>query len=121
MANRNYNRHQSLEKEVKSLYADVSIGASGAPTISKALGITSIVRDSAGVYILTLDDKYTRLMSFQVSQLVAAAEDLTFQLESEDVDGLKTIQFRCLTANVETDPSSGSRLLINIDLKNSSV
>ncbi|MBV6514142.1 MAG: hypothetical protein FMNOHCHN_03732 [Ignavibacteriaceae bacterium] len=122
MANRNYNRYQALEKEVKALYADVDIGAAGAPTIVKALGITSIARDSDGVYTITLDDKYTRLLHVDVKQLVSAAEDLTFQLVSEDVAGSKEISLRCLAAAaVETDPSNGSKLLIKIELKNSSV
>lgn len=121
MANRNFNRFQALEKEVKSLYLDVAIGASGAPTLTKGLGITSITRDSAGVYIITLNDTFKRLMSFDVKQLVSAAEDLTFQLETESVASAKTIQFRAVAAGVETDPSNGSRLLIKIDVKNSSV
>lgn len=120
MASRNFNRAQNLEKEVKSLFLDVSIGASGAPTLTKGLGIASITRDSAGVYIVTLQDKYVRLMHVDVKQLVASAEDLQFQLESEDVDGDKTIVFRCVdSTGTETDPSDGSRLLAKIDLKNS--
>ncbi len=123
MANRNFHRVQSLTREVKSLYAYVSIGATGAPTLStdNSVGVTSISRDSAGVYIVTLDDKYNRLVHFNVMMLEATAEDLTFQVESEDVDGAKTIQFQCKAAAVETDPSNGSVLLIKIDLKNTSV
>lgn len=121
MANRNFNRFQALEKEVKSLYADVAIGASGAPTLTRGLGIQSITRDSAGVYIVMLQDAYNRLMHVDIKQVVATAEDLTFQVEAEDVDGAKTIQFRCLAAATETDPSSGSRLLIKIDVRNTSV
>lgn len=120
MANRNFNRAQALEKEVKSLYADVAIGAAGAPTLTKGLGIASITRDSAGVYIVTLDDSYTRLMSVHITQLAATAEDLTFQLETEAVSASKTLQFQCKAAAVETDPSNGSRLLITINVKNSS-
>ena len=121
MANRNFNRFQALEKDIKALYADVAIGASGAPTLTRGLGVASIVRDSAGVYVLTLQDAYNRLMSVDVKQLVAAAEDLQFQLEAEDVDGAKTVTFRCIdSAAAETDPSSGSRLLIKIDVRNTS-
>jgi len=120
MANRNFNRAQALEKEIKTLYADVSIAASGAPTLTKGLGITSIARDAAGEYTLTLDDKYTRLMHASFIHLDADAQDLIFQLNSEDVDGDKTITFECLTADAETDPADGSRILIRIDLKNSS-
>lgn len=123
MANRRFFTTQSLSREVKSVYAYVSIGASGAPTLNtnKSIGITSITRDSAGVYIITLDDKYNALLHFNVMMLEATAEDITFQVESEDVDGAKTIQFQCKAAAVETDPSNGSVLLIKIDLKNTSV
>lgn len=100
----------------------MSIAGSGAPTLSRGLGVASIVRDSAGVYTLTLQDKYMRLMHVEIAQLVATAEDLSFQLVAEDVDNAKTIQFRCIDSSAaETDPSSGSRLLVRIEVKNSSV
>jgi hypothetical protein len=122
MANRNFNRFQALEKEVKALYADVAIGATGAPTLTKGLGIASIVRDSAGTYTVTLADAYTRLMFANVVQIVSGgAEDLDFQLDSEDVDGAKTVTIVAHAAGTETDPSDGSRLLIKLEVKNSSV
>ena len=121
MASRMVNRMQALEKEVKTLHADIAIGASGAPTLTKGLGIASVTRDSAGVYDITLEDDYTRLLSVDVKQLVAASEDLAFQLESETVSTTKIIRIRAHAAGVETDPSSGSRLLVKIELKNSSV
>lgn len=122
MANRNFNRFQALEKEVKALYADVAIGATGAPTLTEGLGVASVVRDSAGVYIITLQDKYNRLMQVSAVQLAAAAEELTIQLEAEAVATSKTVTIRCIdAAAAETDPSNGSRLLIRIDVKNSTV
>lgn len=123
MANRRFQRLQSLTREVKHLHAKVAIGASGAPTLDSeiSVGIASISRDSAGVYILTLDDKYKKLVGFKVMQEAAAAEDLTFQIESEDVASAKTIQFQCKAAAVETDPSSGSSLFLEIAVKNTSV
>lgn len=123
MANRNFHRVQSLSREAKIVHAKVAIGASGAPTLdaNSSVGVASISRDSAGVYLLTLDDAYNALLHFNVMQVEASAEDLTFQIESEDVDGAKTIQFQCKAAAVETDPSDGSSLLIRIELKNSSV
>ena len=123
MANRSFHRVQSLAREAKHLYAYVSIGATGAPTLdtNKSIGVASITRDSAGVYIITLDDKYNNLLFFDAMMLEATAEDITFQVESEDVDGAKTIQFQCKAADTETDPSDGSVLLIKIEVKNSSV
>jgi hypothetical protein len=111
-----------LEKEVKSLYADVSIAAAGAPTLERGLGVASIARDAQGVYTVTLQDKYNRLMACEVSILSASAQDLHAQLESEDVESAKTITFRTQdAAAAEQDPASGTRLLIRIDVKNSSV
>jgi hypothetical protein len=123
MANRNFHRVQSLAREVKSVYANVSIGASGAPTLNanSSVGVASVSRDSAGVYIFTLDDKYNALLHVDVIMLEATAEDITFQIESEDVSSAKTIQIQCKAAAVETDPSDGSVLLVKIDLKNTSV
>lgn len=121
MANRNFNRYQALEKEIKSLYLDVAIGASGAPTLTKGLGVTSIVRNSAGDYTITLDDKYMRLMSCSIQQLSSSSVDLTFQLKAESVASAKTIEILSHAAAVATDPANGTRLLIKIDLKNSSI
>jgi len=123
MASRNFHRVQSLSRELKIVSALVNIGASGAPTkvVNDSVGVATIVRDSAGVYIMTLDDKYNGLVYFNVMQEASSAEDLTFQMESEDVTGAKTVQFQCKAAAVETDPSSGSVLRITMFLKNSSV
>ena len=123
MANRNFHRVQSLAREVKSVYANVSIGASGAPTlnVNASVGVASVSRDSAGVYIFTLDDKYNSLLHVNIIQVEATAEDLTFQVESEAVASTKVITIQCKAAAVETDPSDGSVLLVKIDLKNTSV
>lgn len=121
MANRNFNRRQALEKEVKDLYAAVSIGATGAPTLTSHVGILSISRTSAGLYRLTLEDKYTALKSFKVIHKVATAEDLNFQVKAEAVSGsVPYIDFFCLTAGSATDPSNGAVLLIKIEVKNTS-
>lgn len=123
MANHRFQKVQSYTREVKILHAKVAIGASGAPTLdaSASLGVASITRDSAGVYDLTLSGTYNSLNHMSVTQIAATAEDLTFQIESEDVANTKVIKFQSKAAAVETDPSSGSTLLIRIELKNTSV
>lgn len=118
MASRNFNRLQALEKEIKHLHMEVAIGGTGAPTLTSGLGIASISRTSAGLYQITLQDKYVRLMGMSIMQLVSSAEDLVFQVQAEDVDSAKTISFHCLAGGVATDPSSGSKLFIQIMLKN---
>ncbi len=121
MANRNFQRRQALEHEIKDLYATATIGASGAPTLTSRVGVATLVRNSAGLYTLTLQDKYNALKFFQVTMLDNDLQDLTVQLKAEDVDGLKTIQFSTLTAGSATDPQSGQTMLIKIELKNTSV
>lgn len=121
MANRNFNRMQALEKEIKELFLDVAIGGTGAPTLTEGLGITSIARVGAGHYRITLNDKFSRLMHADMIHLAATAEDLTMQIKLETVATTKLVEFFTLTAGTETDPASGDRLLITLKLKNSSV
>lgn len=124
MANRDYNRRQSLEKEVKDLYARVTIGTSGAPTLvaNQSLGIASISRTSAGLYVLTLQDRYASLKYFDGQHINSSAEDLNMQLVSETVSASsKQITFRTLAAAVATDPADGDVLLLKVEVKNTNV
>lgn len=121
MANRTFNRKQALEKQVCEIYAKVSIGSSGAPTLVDRTGIASIVRNSAGTYTLTLQDRYVSLKSAQIEFMNATAQDLQAQLLAETVNSsTPAIQFVCLTAATATDPSSATTVLIKLDLKNTS-
>lgn len=123
MANRNFNRKQSLEKEVKEIYAKVTIGATGAPTLvaASSKGVASISRTSAGLYVLTLQDKYNALMHFDCCVVTPSAEDLNCNLKAESVASAKTVTFLCTAAGVATDPASGDSFLIALQLKNTSV
>jgi hypothetical protein len=65
MANRLFGsqfKYSFVRKPVE-LWCQVAIGATGAPTLSatKSKGITSVVRNSAGRYTITLNDKYQEL------------------------------------------------------------
>jgi len=121
MSDSNFYRVQSKERETKIVHAEVAIGASGAPTITSAKGVASIVRNSAGDYTVTLSERYSRVLSMSVLLKAAAAEDLTSQLVSETVASTKTINFLTLAAAVATDPSNGASLFIRLELKNSDI
>jgi hypothetical protein len=135
MANKTFNKVQAYEREVKHLYAEIAIGASGAPTLTRGYGVTSVSRTSAGLYRITLDSKYNRLMNAHVTQKVSAVENLTFQVKAEAIAASKTIDVHCVkqvlavdfgaeTATLTptaTDPSNGSTLFVKLELKNSSV
>jgi hypothetical protein len=123
MANRNYNRKQALEKEVKEIYAKVTIGASGAPTLvaANSQGVASISRTSAGLYVLTLQDKYMKLMHASFDVTTPTISDIKANLKSESVASAKTVTFHCSTGAIATDPADGDSFLISLQLKNSSV
>ena len=123
MATRRFQQFQgTLEKQIVKLFANISIGAAGAPTLNSngSLGIASVTLTSPGLYEVTLSDQYSKLMNVHSQQVVAVAEDLNFQLKSETMS-TKKFELHCLTAGVATDPSSGSILLLEITLRNTSV
>lgn len=121
MANRNFNRFQALEKEVKALYADISIGAAGAPTLVEGLGIASVALAGTGLYTITLQDKYNRLMSANAIAMEPSTV-LHAYVYAETVSTNKTLSLIVVDpTGAAVEPPSGTRLLIRIDVKNSSV
>lgn len=124
MANRNFQsvRH-SLEKRVVDIFAHITIGGTGAPTLdtTASKGVASISRTSAGLYVLTLEDRYVRLLMFQslvklVSTSIPASPFL--QLSAETVATNKTITFQYADVSTPsaTDPASGEELYLQITL-----
>lgn len=130
MANRQFSQFRySLEKAVVDLYAKVAIGATGAPTLSRGKGIASISRTSAGLYVITLQDKYNALLHVSCAQIDGTVPMTApvFNVVSETVGSTKlvTVQFTAATAAGDTtlvaaDPDNGATLLIKITLSNSS-
>jgi hypothetical protein len=124
MANRFFeNRRYSMEKAVVDLWANVSIGATGAPTLNTAKGIASISRSSAGVYVFTLQDSYQRLLNMNVTFFAngaaAAAPDVN-QSVADTVNTTKTITIRCNNnSGTATDPASGEVMFAQFTLSNS--
>ena len=132
MANRNFNRVQGLDKEVKFLFLQASIGASGAATLneSKSVGIKSISRSATGEYDITLgvpggsSDTYPSLLYVQPILLDAAAiaanGGLSFQIEAETVSSDGVIKLFALDKDgAIAEIRSGDVLQIMIVVKNS--
>ena len=120
MASRNFNRKQALEKQCKELYAKLTFGSSGAVTLTTGYGIASVTKSATGDYKITLSDKYVSLKYFDAVLLKSSGEDIRVQLKAESVNSAKTIDFYTLTGSSATNPSSGSALLIKLELKNTS-
>lgn len=125
MANRFFNQFRfSMEKNVVDLYLKVNIGASGAPTIARGKGIASITRTSAGLYVITLQDKYHALLNVQSAVKLASGlpASALFAISAEAVATAKTItvQYADGDTPAATDPDSGAVLYFTITLSNSS-
>ena len=123
MANVGFWPLQSRQKGIKEVHIKVTIGATGACTRDAAasLGVASITRTSAGLYVITLRDKYTALVNAQFVALDNAIQDLTFQVNAETVASTKTITLWTLTGATATDPTDTAIIYGTITLKNSSV
>ena len=112
-----------MEKQPVDLYAQVAIGATGAPTLSVAnsKGIASIARNSAGQYTITLQDPYVRLMMAQAvvqnSTGISASPDLG--IISMDVVSAQTVVIQLSAAGTATELEDGDTLMLQLTLSNS--
>ena len=110
MANRRFQRMQALQKEVKKLHVVINTDGSGDVSSIEGVGIDS-VQHAANVYTITLEDKYNKFLGAHVLPAAAA----NFHLDSEDVDGAKTvaIEFSAVQAS--------GKIHVELSLKNTSV
>ena len=132
MANRNFNRVQAMDKEVKFLFLTATIGSGGDPTLneSKSVGIKSISDTAVGEYDITLGvpggaaDKYPALLFVQCFLLDAAAIStgggVSFQIEAETVSSDGVIKLFALDKDgAIAEIRSGDVLQVMIVVKNS--
>lgn len=114
-----------MDKGVIHLSADVAIGATGAPTLTKntSKNIKSIIRNSTGDYTITFGDvvegtisKYSRLQCFYGAVLNATASAvIAVQPIVDSVLSAGTLEFVCSSATATAaDPESGSTLKLFI-------
>jgi hypothetical protein len=120
MASRDFNAKQALEREVKTIFAQV-VYNSGVPSLvsNQNYGVASVVDRGTGDLSLILDDAYSSLKFAKVTLKAAAAEDIRVQIKSEDVAIAKEVRFLTLTGATPTDLADGSILIFTLELKNS--
>lgn len=143
MANRQFQQYSyQLEKGLVRLYARVSIGATGAPTLvttttnsgNPSNGIASISRSSAGKYVITFGnvgstqtnlDTYQRLVWCQaniINSTISTVVSTQISAEAVTTVTAPTITIQCLAAaGTAVDPNNGDILLVEIVLKNATV
>lgn len=127
-----YSRDQfvyKLEASVFKYFANVTFGASGAPTLvtANSKGILSIARQSAGQYLITLTNSgFRKLLSANVTQLSGTSAPAApfCVVEANAVSSSPatiTLQYRAVDNSTATDPANGESLLLSIEVGNSSV
>jgi hypothetical protein len=134
MANRNFNRVQALDKELKIIQGQFTVGSSGAPTLveNKSPGMKSITRNSAGDYSLVLGvvggdsdiypHFYNAMISYQKSTAHGGTVGFHAQIKSSTVNSNGTLNFFTLDKDgAVADPPSGSTIHVTMILKNSNI
>lgn len=112
----------SYEDGVTSIFAKLTIGASGAVSSAKGLGLTSIVKNAGtGDYTITLDRKYYALLGVRSNVINASPSGVAFSVVGEAVQSAGTIAIITNSAGVAANPASGTVILIEIILKDSKV
>lgn len=112
---------------VTSIFAKITYGASGAPTLATNGYISSVTRNSAGNYTLVFRDLWNALLGCNVvfdsgssvpaAPLMYIASNLVATAASKSLN----IVFTDQDTPAATDPASGEISYLEIMLKNSSV
>ena len=132
MANRRYYQFTySSEANPVHVFAQVTFGASGAPTLNFGGNyISSITRNSAGDYTIVFKDLYSRLLGvravFNSGSSLPAAPALNVKANNVATatgGSAKSIEivFSDLETPAATDPANGEIVYLDFVLKNSSV
>lgn len=124
MASRLFQFRYSYERDLVDIQAKISIGASGAPTLTLAKGIVSMTRNSAGNYTIKLKDQFNKLMDVKVSFISGSSAPAAplVNVVSEQVNNATPsliIQCRDIAA-AAADPASGEVMLLHIQCRNAS-
>lgn len=133
MANRYFRQFvNTVEPQVVKLFARVTFGSSGAPTLvaASSKGIKSISRVSAGKYTITLGnaavtDTYNALLMVkhlfdETANSGTAPVSPSMFLTANAVATAGTLQVVFNAAGTATDPASTEAVMLEITLKNSS-
>lgn len=114
----------SYERDLTDVQAKVTIGTTGAPTLTLAKGVLSMTRNSAGNYTIVLKDRQYLLTDVKASFIsgssAPAAPDVN--VVSEQVNNATPsliIQCRDI-AGAAADPASGEVMLLHIQVRSSS-
>ena len=108
------NPAQAVEQGVTDLFLRVNVGGTGAVSAISGYGISTVVRNNAGDYTITLDRKYKKLLELSGTVVQATAQGLVYSVKTDSVASAGTINIITSVGSTATDPSSGSVLRLRI-------
>lgn len=129
MSSNTVNWSKALEQEVVDLYLTLDVGASGAVSSAKGIGLSGIVKETAdGQYSITLKEAWIKLLHASVlviddaTSAVAMVQILENPANLQaDMKADKTFKIQCLDfTGAAVNPTSGCQLKIKVTLRNSS-
>ena len=116
---------QHRNQGVKYLGFSFAPQGTGAPTFVAAdgRGVTSIVRNGAGNWTITLAQRYPRLLTAHATLAITAATDIMLQWGAIDVVTNGTLVLRAVVAAVETDiaANADNRIYVELALRNTGI
>jgi hypothetical protein len=137
MANRRFvsQFRNSFQKDPTDVFAHITFGASGAPTLDNAnsFGVFSVTRNSTGNYTFVFGsagsniqalDSYNYLLMVKhmfINSTAPAAPGMYVTNNSVNVPGVASITVQFNSAGTATDPGNGEQVLIDFIMRNSSV
>ncbi len=120
--------HDSLECGVVDLFCAIDIGTTGSVSGSSGKGVSTVVRNSAGNFTVTLADTYNSLLWADVTLLddtssnpATAAVAARIYSEAVATDKTVILQGYAFDDGAAADFVAGAKLLVKLTLKNSSV
>lgn len=93
----------------------IPIGASGAVGTVDGFGVVSVAKNTTGVYDITLDRGYVKLLYFDGSCIAATGALNHPVLKTDYTSGSTTLQFQTVVqAGTATEPANGDTILLDI-------
>jgi hypothetical protein len=103
---------------LKTLFVDITVGATGAVTSYAGYGVTAVTRTSTGLYNIVLDQAYVKLVEVAVTPIASTLDGLAFSVKAEDVDNSSDPEVDLFTydpaAGTVVNPNSGTVLMVKI-------
>jgi hypothetical protein len=98
-------------------------GADSSPSIDSGcnVGFASVTRTAVGTFEILLEDAYVSLKDVQPVLIASSAADIQFQVKSETVATDKTVTLITRAGATPTDPATGAKVMVKLELKNTDV